>query len=204
MPFLFQRSDPEQKQSMPAQIIQQDTANHIEWWRIVGMVIVTVVFLWISAIGYTGYQCSRLYVYTCGAQVLAFWSLPVVVLIAITFICIGGSVLLLISWRNKAEKERAANAFTQHYDIYDIKLMQKMVIEQVASEVAKSLASAEIDTWSPTNSSHSETSTTSVETTPENKDTPVLDTNNILEDLRARGVINRSDNSLFVGYTDET
>ena len=204
MPFLFQRSDPEQKQSIPSTIIDtQQTAPGIDW-RVVGIFALVILFLWFCGVGYTGYVCAQAYAYTCPAQAFAFWSLPLIVFVSTLLVAIGGAWYNVITWRNRAEKERLANAFSQHYDVWDVRAMQKLVIQSVAAEIAKSLASAEIDTWSPTNSSHSETSSTSVATVADSVaelDIPVDTDKSVLEDLIAKGHINRSDNSLFVGYS---
>lgn len=119
------------------------SASSLEWITIL-IVLVFILIVWISTIVYTGIQCGD-YVETCIAQDIAFWSVPA--------LAIGAGSVTLVTYAierwHKAQTEQYMSALSKHYSYTRGRDYEKALIEQIALQVAKSLASADMDTYSP-------------------------------------------------------
>lgn len=120
------------------------SAPSLEWITVL-IVLVFVLIVWISAIIYTGVQCGE-YADQCIAQDIAFWSVPVLMISAGTITL----VTYTIERWHKAQTEQYMSALSKHYSYTRGRDYEKQLIEQIALQVAKSLASADMDTYSPT------------------------------------------------------
>jgi len=149
MPFLHQKTSTEKgNNTLPAALIQTPL-KYLDW-RVGIASIATVLIIWVISMLYTGWQCSVNFDTVCWSQRIVFWTVPGLTLLGV----ISTGLIVNRYLRHIADKERLANAFTQHYDNQDIAQVQTMIME-VASKIAGSLATAEVDTMSITNNSES-------------------------------------------------
>lgn len=203
-PLNIIRSNTEQKQNSVAPIIfPRQSAYHIDW-RIVVIIVITLGAVWAIASIVAGYYCS--YGSLCLAQSLVFWSIPTVLFLVFSGVALWGAFYGIMYARTAVQKSRFANSFTHHFDVWQTAMnesMQRYIIDKVAHEVSKSLATAEVDTL--TISPHTETSSTNVQTDKEDvsPDLPIDKDKSILETLHDTGKIGRSGNSLAVGFTKD-
>ena len=117
-------------------------------WQLFCIVLGFIAVVWVSAILYTGYRCAKEYNTVCVSQQIAFWSIP-----ALTFgASIGASGAYILRRWHEAQTAQYLNTLSQHVSYKNIRQFEKLIIETVAIEVAKSLASADMDTYSPSNS----------------------------------------------------
>lgn len=204
-PLNIIKSQTEQKQNSVAPIITpRQPMNGIDW-RIISILVLSLFALWGIASIVAGFYCS--YGVLCGVQSFVFWSVPTILFIGFTGVVLWGAFYGILYARTLVQKSRFANTFTHHFDVWATsEAMQRYMIEKVAHEVAKSLATAEVDTLTYSPHTTSEVSTTSVQTADEQSaapEIPIDKDKSILESLQDTGKIGRSNNSLLIGFANE-
>lgn len=128
-------------------------------WRLALILLGFILLLWVIALVYTSVQCGDRYV--CSAQDIVFWSLPVLSAATLTIVI----VTFGIAQYHKAQTEQYMNALNKHYSYRRGKVYEDRLIAEIALQVAKSLASADMDTYSPT---------IHKETTAKKEDVPIM------------------------------
>lgn len=140
--FLFQKTHAENEPDNVSKLVTPRQDTRIDTILFV-FILIMLLFIWIVAIIFSGVQCAALYVTICATQSLIVYA-PLV-LIALSFI--GFVVIALWKQWYIARKERLANALYQHYDYTKPNEQLGYMVAQI---IAKSLATAQLDTLSQT------------------------------------------------------
>ena len=178
MPLLFQRTETEKgNDTLPAALIQEQL-RAIDW-RVLATIAGTSLLIWLISLWYTGYECSQSFAETCIAQQVVFWVVPLGALISLT---VSFSITALYAY-HIASKERLANAFYQHFDNADVGLLQAQIIDRVASVIAQSLATGELDTLSQNITNNQSTTTLGTEPPKKDSEKETLKASQTLDEL---------------------
>nr|WP_044200990.1 hypothetical protein [Oscillochloris trichoides] len=173
--FLYQRT---QTENEPDAIknLASEPSTFIDW-GVVGSILAFITLVWVGAIAYAGYKCEQNYNTTCLSQDIIAYSLPTMVIISL----ISWGFTSFIANYHKAHKERLANALYQHYDYNNAQQLQHILTEKVAYRIAESLATAQLDTLSTTNS-HTNSAVKDTPIIPDTKD-PLSTAKIAIEDI---------------------
>lgn len=145
MPLLFQRTETENKQ--PASIGRAEQNPSLDW-RIIGIFILTLLFIWLFLYAVTWYSCYTVFS-MCIANSVVLWSVPIILVIGI----ITFSSVKLIGVYHESQRKRLANAIDEHYDYRNVDRVLELKLLDIAHRLAESYGTAEVDTLSTTNNS---------------------------------------------------
>ena len=143
--FLFQKTHAENEPDNVQKLVSPKQEPKVD---VAALVVITgvLLFIWIVAIIFSGVQCAAVYASVCSTQAIIVYT-PLI-LVAFTFT----AFVVVELWRRWyiARKERLANAMYQHFDFTKPNPEMGYLVAQM---IAKSLATAQLDTLSQTGNS---------------------------------------------------